>query len=213
MPPNETLPRSSNVEEHWSSTAASNTLTFFVNGHKIEVTHPDPKTTLLTFLRNELSLCGTKLGCGEGGCGACTVMASYLEAPGIVKHISVNACLAPVCSMHGMAITTIEGIGSTKTKLHQVQQRIADAHGSQCGFCTPGIVMSMYTLLRNNPKPNMEDIETYFQGNLCRCTGYRPIIQGYSVFATDGASPTCGQGPDCCKNRPGNNKDPCPMIH
>ena len=68
-----------------------------------------------------------------------------------------------IFSLHGTAVTTVEGIGSTKTKLHVVQQKIADAHGSQCGFCTPGIVMSMYTLLRNNPNPKMEDIETYFQ--------------------------------------------------
>ena len=102
------------------------------------------------------------MGCGEGGCGACTVMVSTMENSRI-QHISVNACLAPICSLHGAAVTTVEGIGSTKTKLHQVQQQIADNHGSQCGFCTPGIVMSMYTLLRNTPKPSMQDIETYFQ--------------------------------------------------
>ena len=90
-------------------------------------------------------------------------MVSFLDESNVLNHISVNACLAPLCSMHGMAVTTTEGIGSAKTKLHQVQKRIADAHGSQCGFCTPGIVMSMYTLLRNNPNPKMEDIETYFQ--------------------------------------------------
>ena len=118
--------------------------------------------TLLRYLRSELGLCGTKLGCGEGGCGACTVMVSTMENSRI-QHISVNACLAPICSLHGAAVTTVEGIGSTKTKLHQVQQQIADNHGSQCGFCTPGIVMSMYTLLRNKPKPSLQDIETYFQ--------------------------------------------------
>lgn len=77
----------------------------------------------------------------------------------------MNACLAPVCSVHGLAITTVEGIGSTKSRLHPVQERIAKAHGSQCGFCTPGIVMSMYTLLRSLPgKPTMEDVELAFQG-------------------------------------------------
>ena len=116
----------------------------------------------MQFLRNDLGLYGTKLGCGEGGCGACTVMISHMENEKI-HHNSVNACLAPLCGMHGTAITTVEGIGSTRTKLHAVQQKLADAHGSQCGFCTPGIVMSMYTLLRNNPCPKMEDIETYFQ--------------------------------------------------
>lgn len=81
-----------------------------------------------------------------------------------LSHLAVNACLAPVCSLHGMAVTTVEGIGSTKTRLHPVQERIAKAHGSQCGFCTPGIVMSMYALLRSIPKPTMENLEVAFQG-------------------------------------------------
>lgn len=76
----------------------------------------------------------------------------------------MNACLAPVASVHGLAVTTVEGIGSTRTGLHAVQERIARAHGSQCGFCTPGIVMSMYTLLRNNPKPSMDQLDEYFTG-------------------------------------------------
>ena len=84
--------------------------------------------------------------------------------------------------MHGLAVTTVEGLGSTKTKLHAVQERIAKFHGSQCGFCTPGIVMSMYTLLRNKPMPTSEDLDVYFQGNLCRCTGYRPIIEAFRTF-------------------------------
>ena len=137
--------------------------------------------TLLTYLRSELGLCGTKLGCGEGGCGACTVMvSSMLPNSSKLQHISVNACLAPLCSLHGTAITTVEGIGSTQTRLHRVQQQMADSHGSQCGFCTPGIVMSMYTLLRNNPKPTMQDIETYFQ--VC----YLVLISSisYLVFKT-----------------------------
>lgn len=81
-----------------------------------------------------------------GGCGACTVMISKVSnrKEKLIKHFAVNACLTPVCSVHGLAVTTVEGIGSTKTKLHPVQERIAAAHGSQCGFCTPGIVMSMY---------------------------------------------------------------------
>lgn len=78
--------------------------------------------------------------------------------------MAVNACLFPICAVHGLAVTTVEGIGSIKTKLHPVQERIAKAHGSQCGFCTPGIVMSMYTLLRNTPKPTMNDLEITFQG-------------------------------------------------
>lgn len=153
----------------------------------------------MTYLREKLRLCGTKLGCGEGGCGACTVMVSKVNrTTKEIKHISANACLTPVCAVHGMAVTTVEGIGSTKTKLHPVQERIAKAHGSQCGFCTPGIVMSMYALLRSMPKPTMKDMEVAFQGNLCRCTGYRPIIEGYKTFTKEFA---CGMGENCCKNK------------
>ncbi|KAH8275939.1 hypothetical protein KR018_006839, partial [Drosophila ironensis] len=134
--------------------------------------NPDPECTLLTYLREKLRLCGTKLGCAEGGCGACTVMISRMDRKAKkIRHLAVNACLTPVCAMHGCAVTTVEGIGSTRTKLHPVQERLAKAHGSQCGFCTPGIVMSMYALLRNSEQPSMRDLEVAFQGNLCRCTG------------------------------------------
>lgn len=118
--------------------------------------------------------------------------------------------MIPVASLHGLAVTTVEGIGNMRTKLHPVQDRIAKAHGSQCGFCTPGIVMSMYTLLRNKPKPSVKDFDTTFQGNLCRCTGYRPIIEGFRTFTeeweqaqraklTNGNS--CAMGDQCCKNQ------------
>lgn len=111
-------------------------------------------------------------------------------------NFAVNGCLTPLCSVHGAAVVTIEGIGSTKTRLHPVQERIAKAHGSQCGFCTPGIVMSMYSLLRSKPTPLMKDMEIAFQGNLCRCTGYRPIIEGYKTFAKEFK---CAMGDKCCK--------------
>ncbi|KAE8752582.1 xanthine dehydrogenase 1 [Frankliniella occidentalis] len=164
----------------------SSTLVFFVNGKKVVDDAVDPEWTLLYYLRNKLRLCGTKLGCAEGGCGACTVMVSKLDrSTKKIAHLAVNACLAPVCAMHGLAVTTVEGIGSTRTRLHPVQERIAKAHGSQCGFCTPGIVMSMYALLRTLPKPNMHDLEVAMQGNLCRCTGYRPIIEGFRTFTEE----------------------------
>ncbi|KAG8041546.1 hypothetical protein G9C98_002839 [Cotesia typhae] len=145
----------------------SNKLIFYVNGKEIEDSDVNPEWTLLHYLRNKLKLSGTKLGCAEGGCGACTVMVSRIDrTKRKIIHLAVNACLAPVCSMHGMAVTTVEGIGSTRTKLHPVQERIAKAHGSQCGFCTPGIVMSMYALLRTVPKPSMHDLEVAFQGKI-----------------------------------------------
>ncbi len=140
----------------------------------------DPRWTLLSFLRDVMGLKGTKLGCGEGGCGACTVMLSYVHEEGTtdptLKHISANACLTPLCACDGYAVTTIEGIGGMKQGLHPVQQRLADLHGSQCGFCTPGIVMSLYTQLRQFPNSTPHELEECMDGNLCRCTGYRPII-------------------------------------
>ncbi|KAK7126697.1 hypothetical protein R3I94_018021 [Phoxinus phoxinus] len=158
-------------------------LIFYVNGKKIMENNPDPETMMLSYLRQKLLLTGSKYSCGGGGCGACTVMVSrYDPQTKSINHSSVNACLLPVCQLHGAAVTTVEGVGSTKTKLHPVQERIAKAHGSQCGFCTPGMVMSMYALLRNNPQPTLEDVTEGLAGNLCRCTGYRPIVDGYRTF-------------------------------
>ncbi|KAE8580256.1 hypothetical protein XENTR_v10024375 [Xenopus tropicalis] len=169
----------------------SHTLIFFVNGRKIVEENADPEELLLPYLRKKLLLTGTKYGCGGGGCGACTVMVSTIHPVSKkILHFSANACLLPICSMHGAAVTTIEGIGSTTTKLHPVQERIAKAHGSQCGFCTPGMVMSVYSLLRNHPEPTMEQIYESLGGNLCRCTGYRPIVDGCRTF--------CNKT-DCCQ--------------
>lgn len=123
-----------------------------------------------------------------------------------IFHYSAIACLTPLCAMHGLAVTTVEGIGSIREKLHPVQERLAKAHGLQCGFCTPGIVMSMYALLRNNPEPRMKDLEKAFQGNLCRCTGYRPIIEGYRTFTKEfkeGQFVGCPMGDKCCKKANG----------
>lgn len=177
-------------------------LLLFINGRKVIERNADPETMLLTFIRRKLGLTGTKLGCSEGGCGACTVMMSKFDPhSNRIIHQAINACLAPLCSLHHCAITTVEGIGSVGSKLHPVQERIAKAHGSQCGFCTPGLVMSMYTLLRNRPQPSMQDIEDAFQGNLCRCTGYRPIMEGFRTFTKEGGC--CrgqGQSNGCCMN-------------
>uniref|UniRef100_A0A3Q3N181 Xanthine dehydrogenase/oxidase n=1 Tax=Mastacembelus armatus TaxID=205130 RepID=A0A3Q3N181_9TELE len=177
--------------------SGSDDLIFFVNGQKIVETNADPETTLLVYLRRKLGLTGTKLGCAEGGCGACTVMLSrYLPHSEQLLHYAINACLAPICSLHLVAVTTVEGIGSVAQKLHPVQERIAKSHGSQCGFCTPGMVMSIYALLRNNPTPTMAEVEEAFQGNLCRCTGYRPILEGYKTFTVEGGC--CGREGGCC---------------
>ncbi|XP_077304769.1 aldehyde oxidase 1-like [Lithobates pipiens] len=170
---------------------ASDDLIFYVNGKKIVEKNPDPEVLLLPYLRKKLRLTGTKYGCGGGGCGACTIMVSTIHPISKkILHYPATACLLPICSLHLMAVTTTEGIGNSFTRLHPVQERLAKAHGSQCGFCSPGMVMSMYTLLRNNPEPSMEDILSSLSGNLCRCTGYRPILDAFRTFAKD-----------CCLNQ------------
>uniref|UniRef100_A0A6A7FS67 xanthine dehydrogenase n=1 Tax=Hirondellea gigas TaxID=1518452 RepID=A0A6A7FS67_9CRUS len=189
---------------------ATSELVFYVNGNRIAVQNPDPEWTLLSYLRNKLRLVGSKLGCGEGGCGTCTVMLSVLSSGDTVRHYAANACLVLLSSLHGKAVTTVEGLGSCKTRLHPVQERIAKAHGSQCGFCTPGFVMSAYALLRSQPQPpTMEQLEDALVGNLCRCTGYRPILEGLKTLTVEGQTQTgCGRA-DCCKLE-GNSSDELP---
>ncbi|EFJ27160.1 hypothetical protein SELMODRAFT_172098 [Selaginella moellendorffii] len=155
----------------------------YVNGKRYILPDGLAHTTLLEYLRG-LGLTGTKLGCGEGGCGACTVMISFFDnEEDKINHRAINACLAPLYSVEGMHVMTVEGIGSRRKGLHKVQEVLANTHGSQCGFCTPGFVMSMYALLRTcKTPPTEEQIEESLAGNLCRCTGYRPILEAFRTF-------------------------------
>ncbi|XP_036276911.1 aldehyde oxidase 4-like [Pipistrellus kuhlii] len=184
------------------SLPSSDELIFFVNGRKVVEKSADPEMTLLFYLRKVLHLTGTKYGCGSGGCGACTVMVSrYDPKTKKIRHYPVTACLVPICSLYGAAVTTVEGIGSIKTRIHPVQERLAKCHGTQCGFCSPGMAMSIYTLLRNHPEPTPEQIMEALGGNLCRCTGYRPIIESGNTFCA--ASTVCqmkGSG-KCCMDQ------------
>ena len=162
------------------------TLQFYLNGGKVTIdsTSIDPEVTLLEYLRG-IGLTGTKLGCAEGGCGACTVVISQLNpTTKRLYHASVNACIAPLVSVDGKHVITVEAIGNAQ-KPHPVQERIAKGNGSQCGFCTPGIVMSLYALLRNNVSPSELEVEEAFDGNLCRCTGYRPILDAAQTFSVE----------------------------
>ncbi|KAK9830775.1 hypothetical protein WJX74_006631 [Apatococcus lobatus] len=154
----------------------------YVNGKRRDLPSESAELTLLEFLRDE-GLTGTKLGCGEGVCGSCTVMISE-SFEGKLRHRSVNACLFPLYAADGKHVVTVEGIGSLRSGLHPVQQRLATLHGSQCGFCTPGFVMAMYALLRaTGGRPSEQQIRDNLAGNLCRCTGYRPIVDAFKVFA------------------------------
>jgi xanthine dehydrogenase/oxidase len=170
---------------------------FYVNGQRKQLHHVPKDVYLLEYVRNELGLTGSKLGCGEGGCGACTMMLSYYDKENkAIRHRAVNGCLFPLFSVDGMAVTTVEGLGSTRSVLHPVQERLASSHGSQCGFCTPGFVVAMAAFLRNNPNPTERDIERALDGNLCRCTGYRPILDAFKTFASNTKPPLAAAG--CC---------------
>lgn len=145
---------------------AKQTYVFNVNGQQRTV-ESYPMTRLLDVLREELHLTGTKEGCGEGECGACTVN---------IDGRIVNSCLVPVAQAQGTLITTIEGV-ATDTQLHAVQQAFIEHGGAQCGMCTPGMILAAIDLLERNPKPSEGDIRNGLAGNLCRCTGYMKIFE------------------------------------
>ncbi len=251
----------------------TNRVTFHLNGTRVELVDPSPHLLLVDYLRSDqVGLTGTKKSCGQGGCGACTVVLSHWDsAQNTAHHRAANSCLRPVCSLDGMAVTTIEGTGSaqrpapahlshgtlysfaaapsgfvpsTETEavqtLRQAQEsapapagpaactaqgdpqseptpcrgmnpvayRLAANNGTQCGFCTPGFVMNMTGFLVNHPRATKADIEGALDGNLCRCTGYRPILTGMKTFASDWTPQDdrermhCVPEPVCCPPDP-----------
>ncbi len=150
------------------------TISFTLNGKPVEVRNPDPTLTLLNWLRRECVLTGTKEGCAEGDCGACTiVVGDSSRAP---HWYAINACIAFLPMLDGKAIITVEGLARNGA-LHPVQKALVEHHGSQCGFCTPGFVMSLYAHYRNNGALDDATLNDTLAGNLCRCTGYAPIIR------------------------------------
>ncbi|CAH8341865.1 unnamed protein product [Eruca vesicaria subsp. sativa] len=166
-------------------------LEFAVNGERFKVNSVDPSTTLLEFLRFNTPFKSVKLGCSEGGCGACLVMLSKHDPDSDqVKEHSINSCLTLLCSINGCSITTSEGLGNTKKGFHPIHNRFAGFHASQCGFCTPGMCISLYSALSNahinhNNTLTVSEAEKAIAGNLCRCTGYRPIVDACKSFAAD----------------------------
>lgn len=143
-----------------------------VNG-KTYLVDVKPSDTLLHVLRDELHLIGTKEGCATGDCGACTVL---------IDGTSFTSCLLLAVRVRGKRITTIEGLAQDD-KLHPIQQAFIDEGGLQCGFCTPGMILSSVALLEENPNPSEDEIRTALSGNLCRCTGYKKIVQSVQAAA------------------------------
>lgn len=143
-------------------------IAFLLNGEPVWLTNPEPTQTLLDWLRNARGLTGTKEGCNEGDCGACSIIVTDQNSTN-----ALNACILFLPQLHGKAIRTVEGISAPDGTLHPVQQAVIDHHGSQCGFCTPGFITSMASAHQNG----QTDFDDRLAGNLCRCTGYAPIIK------------------------------------
>ena len=157
---------------------------FEVNGATVTV-DVAPTDRLIDVLRGPLGLTGTKEGCGEGECGACTV---------IVDGRAINACLYPALEAEGREIVTIEGLMEPGGRLSPVQRAFVETTGVQCGFCTPGMVMSATALLAANPLPDSAEIRQALKGNLCRCTGYVQILASVQVAATLAGNTRQGEG-------------------
>lgn len=150
-------------------------LEFVVNSEPVRL-RVSPAATLLEILRNDLELTGTKYGCGEGECGACSIM---------LDGKLVSACLVLAVECHGSDILTIEGLAAGGA-LHRIQKAFVDHGAVQCGFCTPGMIMAAYALLEENPEPIEEDVRRGLEGNLCRCTGYRKIVDAVTSLVSRG---------------------------
>jgi len=153
----------------------SSTLKFVWENKIHSISNIDPNETILNYVRLNLKKTGTKEGCAEGGCGACTVVLGDLKNNKI-DYQAINSCIAFVPSLEGKQLILVEDLVSKNGALHSVQEAMINYHGSQCGFCTPGFVMSLFAMYKNFSSYNKENIQDSISGNLCRCTGYRPIV-------------------------------------
>ncbi|MDA9234051.1 xanthine dehydrogenase small subunit [Candidatus Pelagibacter sp.] len=153
----------------------SNIIKFILNDKIQEIHNPDPNETILNYIRLKLKKTGTKEGCAEGGCGACTIVIGELKKNNII-YKAINSCIAFTPSLEGKQLLVIEDLMLKNGSLHPTQTAMVNYHGSQCGFCTPGFVMSLFSMYKNNNSFDEKTIEESLSGNLCRCTGYRPII-------------------------------------
>jgi xanthine dehydrogenase small subunit len=155
----------------------TNSVRFVLDGHIVEAQGRRRTTTVLDYLREDMQRTGTKEGCAEGDCGACVIMVGQLNAAGTgVDYVPTNSCIQLLPSLDGKSIKTVESLKRADGSLHPIQQAMVDCHGSQCGFCTPGIVMSLTNLVQTNACPNRAEVADALSGNLCRCTGYIPIV-------------------------------------
>lgn len=148
-------------------------ITFTLNREVVSA-EVEPQTALIDLLRDRFQLTGTKVGCGYGECGACTV---------ILDGMAVNSCLILATQVHGREVTTVEGLTPRDGTLHPIQQAFVDHGAVQCGFCTPGMVMMAKAILDENPMPTLDDVKKGISGNICRCTGYKKIIEAIQAVS------------------------------
>ncbi len=159
------------------------TIKFILDGELVQLDDVDPTRTVLQYLREDLRRTGTKEGCAEGDCGACTVVvAEQIHDGDGVSLKAINSCIQFLPTLHGKQLITVESLQPKGEPLHPVQQAMVECHGSQCGFCTPGFVMSLYVLYKTNEQPSRTEIDDALAGNLCRCTGYRPIVDAANAM-------------------------------
>ncbi len=161
------------------------TVRFILAGRIEEISHCDPTLTVLDYLRESKALRGTKEGCAEGDCGACTVVVGELRGDGI-RYQAVNACIQFLATLDGKLLLTVEDLCEPHGELHEIQRAMVAQHGSQCGFCTPGFIMSLLAMFLDDPDnaKTRSDIESGLAGNLCRCTGYAPIVRAAEQVLT-----------------------------
>jgi aerobic-type carbon monoxide dehydrogenase small subunit (CoxS/CutS family) len=183
---------SSTHVEASSTSSAAIPLVFSLNGRRVTIpaSDVDPAMTVNEYLRRHTSFTGTKKSCGQGFCSACTVNVSRWvmnNDAGEVESLGMNSCLMLLPTIDGCAITTTEGLGNSRDGYHPLQQRVAGFNGSQCGFCSPGMVMAMYSRIQENDKGMLQKdkLLSALDGNFCRCTGYQPLINAASSLCSD----------------------------
>jgi 3-oxo-Delta1-steroid hydratase/dehydrogenase small subunit len=153
--------------------ATTQAIMLMVNG-KAYAAAVEVRKTLVDFLRDDLGLVGTHVGCEHGVCGACTIL---------MNGETVRSCIMLAVQADGAELMTVEGLTATEGQLHPIQQAFREKHGLQCGFCTPGFLMTTYELLQTSPRPSVDEIKDWLSGNLCRCTGYHAIVESVQLAA------------------------------
>lgn len=182
----------------------TSSIRFVLDGEVIEIDDVDPTRTVLQFLREDLRRTGTKEGCAEGDCGACTVVVAEVNSDGDDLSLkAINSCIQFLPTLDGKELITVESLAPAGAELHPVQRAMVQSHGSQCGFCTPGFVMSLFALYKSHANPARQEIDDALAGNLCRCTGYRPIIAAArSMYSEERAASDWLQQPFGAQRKP-----------